>query len=143
MATVATMALVGSLALMAGTGAIAHHQRQDALANVEVIPADTPRAEVFRTMKHFSQALGVRCTYCHIGEEGQPLSTFDFASDEKWQKGKAREMLKLVRNLNAHHFTPEGEEARLLPLEDNKVTCYTCHRGSTKPAAAIPAPPEG
>lgn len=143
MATYATIMLAGSLALMAGTGAIAHAERQDALQNVQVIPADTPRGEVFATMKHISQSLGVRCTYCHVGEEGQPLSTFDFASDAKWQKGRAREMLKMVRNLNAHHFTPEGEEAQLLPIEDNKVTCYTCHRGSTKPVAAVPAAPAG
>ena len=84
-------------------------------------------------MKFFSQSLGVRCTYCHVGTDGQPLSTFDFASDAKEHKSTARAMLAMVATLNL----------KTLPaatgLPDAKVTCFTCHRGSTKPATEVPA----
>ena len=33
-------------------------------------------------MPGFTRALGVRCSYCHVGEEGESLSTYDFASDD-------------------------------------------------------------
>src|SRR6059058_3640019 len=48
--------------------------------NLKVLPKDISRADLLSTMKFFSQSLGVRCTNCHVGEEGKPLSTFDFAS---------------------------------------------------------------
>jgi hypothetical protein len=56
------------------------------------------------------------CNYCHID---------DRASDEKMQKVIARNMIIMVREINAHF--PDGKQ---------HVTCYTCHRGSTAPATA-------
>jgi hypothetical protein len=47
--------------------------------NLQVFPKDTPRPQLIASMRFFSQSLGVRCTYCHAGEEG----TLDFASDAK------------------------------------------------------------
>ena len=100
--------------------------------NLKVLPKDISRADLLGTMKFFSQSLGVRCTYCHVGTEGQPLSTFDFASDAKEHKNTARAMMAMVATLNQ----------KTLPaatgLPDAKVTCFTCHRGSTKPATEIP-----
>jgi len=72
----------------------------------------------------------VRCTFCHVGEEGKPLSTFDFASDAKAKKLTARAMLQMARKLNKDEF--QGEM---------KITCFTCHRGSTKPLTEPPPPP--
>ena len=103
--------------------------------NLKVLPKDISRADLLKTMKFFAQSLGVRCTYCHVGTEGQPLSTFDFASDAKEHKNTARAMLAMVAMLN-QKMLPEatGEP-------DAKVTCFTCHRGSTKPATEIPPGP--
>jgi hypothetical protein len=102
--------------------------------NLRVLPKDIGRADLIANMKFFSQSLGVRCTYCHVGTDGQPLSTFDFASDAKEHKSTARAMLAMVATLNS----------KTLPaatgLPDAKVTCFTCHRGSTKPATEIPPP---
>ena len=53
-------------------------------------------------MRGFSRALGVRCQYCHVGEEGQPLSEFDFASDDNPNKDRAREMLRMLGTVNDH-----------------------------------------
>src|SRR4051794_31297737 len=100
--------------------------------NLKVLPKDIGRAELLTNMKFFAQSLGVRCTYCHVGTEGQPLSTFDFASDAKDHKKIARDMLAMVAMLN----TKTLPAATGLP--DAKVTCFTCHRGSTKPATEVP-----
>ncbi len=51
-------------------------------------------------MKGFTRALGVRCSHCHVG--GNPLSTYDFASDENPNKGRAREMLRMLNSINEH-----------------------------------------
>ena len=102
--------------------------------NLKILPRDIARADLLANMKFFSQSLGVRCTYCHVGTEGQPLSTLDFPSDAKDHKKIARDMMTMVAALN----TKTLPAATGLP--DAKVTCFTCHRGSTKPATEIPPP---
>jgi hypothetical protein len=109
--------------------------------NLKVFPQDITRAQLLSSMKFFSQSLGVRCTHCHVGEEGKPLSTFDFASDAKDKKLIARKMLAMVSVLNQTTLPAATGHP------DAKVTCFTCHRGSTKPLTApppdavVPAPP--
>jgi hypothetical protein len=100
--------------------------------NLKVFPKDISRPDLIRNMKFFAQSLGVRCTYCHVGEEGQPLSTFDFASDAKEKKLTARKMLVMVHRINEQDFGVKD-------FSQVKVTCFTCHRGSTKPLTAPPA----
>ena len=102
--------------------------------NLQVFPKDITQPQLFSNMKLFAQSLGVRCTHCHVGEEGQPLSTFDFASDAKPAKATARKMLIMVHRINEQDFGVKD-------FKDAKVTCYTCHRGSTKPATMVPPPP--
>ena len=102
--------------------------------NLQVFPKNIGRPELISNMKFFAQSLGVRCTHCHVGEEGKPLSTFDFASDAKDKKLVARKMLAMVHRINEQDFGVKD-------FKDVKVTCYTCHRGSTKPLTA-PPPPE-
>ena len=90
------------------------------------------REQLLSNMKFFAQSLGVRCTYCHVGEEGKPLSTFDFASDAKDKKLVARKMLAMAHRINSQDFGVT-DSSKL------KVTCFTCHRGSTHPLTAPPA----
>jgi len=110
--------------------------------NLKVLPADISGPQLIATMKFFSQSLGVRCTFCHVGAEGQPLSSFDFASDAKREKQTARKMLAMVHRINEQDFGVHD-------FSRVKVTCFTCHRGSTKPLTApepgaantVPPPP--
>jgi len=110
--------------------------------NLKIFPKDISRPELIANMKFFAQSLGVRCTYCHVGEEGQPLSSFDFASDAKEKKLTARKMLAMVHRINEQDFGVHD-------FSRVKVTCFTCHRGSTKPLTApepgaantVPPPP--
>jgi hypothetical protein len=55
----------------------------ESLVNVKVMPRSTPVSQVVGMMRNITFALGVRCQYCHVGEEGMPLAQFDFAKDEK------------------------------------------------------------
>lgn len=102
--------------------------------NLQIFPKDIAQADLVNNMKFFAQSLGVRCSHCHVGVEGQPLSTFDFASDAKVQKQTARAMLRMVHRIN-------GEDFGVKEFKDVKVTCYTCHRGSAKPLTAPPPAP--
>jgi len=85
-------------------------------------------------MKEFTQALGVRCEFCHVGE-GNDLTQFDFASDDKRQKRNARVMLKMMSDIN-FKYLPDIPEPR--PAGTNIVSCYTCHRGEKKPLIVRP-----
>jgi hypothetical protein len=100
--------------------------------NLQVFPKDITRDQLTANMKLFAQSLGVRCVHCHVGEEGQPLSTFDFASDAKKEKLVARKMLTMVHRINSEDFGVKD-------FKDVKVTCFTCHRGAVKPLTALPA----
>ena len=72
------------------------------------------------TMQSFVQALGLLdkgvCTYCHVE---------DRSSDEKLPKVIARRMVTMLRAINGTF--PDGQQ---------HVTCFTCHRGDTKPPMA-------
>jgi hypothetical protein len=100
----------------------------DSLINTKVIPHSTPMPQVVAMMRNFTGALGVRCQYCHVGQEGQPLSQFDFASDQKREKLVARQMMLMVQEVNRRLDTlPDGRSPTL------QASCATCHRGLTRP----------
>ena len=100
----------------------------DSLVNVQVIPRTVPVIQVVGTMRNFTGALGVRCQYCHVGEEGMPLDKFDFPNDQKRTKLVARQMMRMVAEINSRLDTLPGRANPGLT-----VTCMTCHRGISRP----------
>ena len=74
-----------------------------------------PSDRLTKIMFSFKASLGVDCTYCHIKDQ--------FEKDDKPAKQVARKMIQLVRDTN----TKLGSMTR--------VTCFTCHRGQTRPAS--------
>jgi tetratricopeptide (TPR) repeat protein len=94
--------------------------------NLQVLSPEMPHRELIEIMKGYTRALGVRCEYCHVGEPGGVLATFDFASDAKRDKEKTRLMIRMTRDINQRYLTELGPKA----LE---VTCETCHRGQAHP----------
>jgi hypothetical protein len=74
-----------------------------------------PSDRLMSVMFAFKASLGVDCTYCHIKDQ--------FEKDDKPPKQVARKMITLVRDTNSKL----GGAAR--------VTCFTCHRGQTRPAS--------
>src|SRR5436189_807043 len=106
------------------------HFPPDSLINVKVIPKSTPVMQVVGMMRNFTGALGVRCPFCHVGQEGQPLGQFDFAKDEKRTKLTARQMMRMVEEIN-HRLDTLPEHAQM--TSHVEVTCQTCHRGVSRP----------
>jgi hypothetical protein len=121
--------LAASGAFLIGSVAIAQGGGPAPATNLQVYPKDMPRAEIMTIMKGFSTALGVKCTHCHVGTP----PNMDFASDAKKEKLTARAMLRMVHRINREDFG-------VTEFKDVKVTCFTCHRGSTKPLVRPPAP---
>jgi photosynthetic reaction center cytochrome c subunit len=104
---------------------------QEAPKNLQVLPKDMPRPEVIKIMRGFTTSLGERCEFCHVEAPAtRPPGTppFDFASDDKENKKKARLMMKMVGAINGDYLSKlaEGDMAP-------KVMCETCHRGVKEP----------
>ena len=93
--------------------------------NIKVLTG-MPQSQLIPVMNFFAASMGRRCNYCHVNNQGQ----WDYASDAKPEKTSAREMIKLVMDINK-----VTERMKLDP-----VSCYTCHRGRTSPQS-IPALP--
>jgi hypothetical protein len=97
--------------------------------NLQVLPGDISSADLNSQMRRFKLALGVECSYCHVGTDNRSYSDFDFAADDKETKRIAREMLRMVAVMN-------GMVAGLNRGPDHKaveVDCVTCHRGNSLP----------
>lgn len=122
------LALAAAAALAVPT--VAHAQfPPEKLKNLKIYPQDIPVRALIDSMASFTRALGVRCTFCHMGEEGKPLATYDFVSDEKHTKEAARVMLAMVAAINGAQLgkLEHRHEPRI------SVTCATCHRGVSEP----------
>lgn len=86
--------------------------------NLKVLPDEN----IGPVMMAFRTAVGQQCNFCHV--QADPPN---FASDENPKKEIARNMITMVKEINAK-------------FHDGKmhVTCYTCHRGKTTPDIAPP-----
>ena len=82
--------------------------------NIQVFKG-IPASELDPTMAFISGSLGVKCNYCHVNP---------FEKDDKPTKQAARQMIRMVFDLNKGSF--RGEKA---------VSCYTCHRGKSEPVS--------
>jgi hypothetical protein len=92
--------------------------------NIKVLTG-LPQWQLIPVMNYMAASMGRRCNFCHVNSAGQ----WDYASDAKQEKATAREMIKMVVDLNKNSFKGNLE-----------VACYTCHRGLDHPAS-IPALP--
>lgn len=92
--------------------------------NIKVLTG-LPQSQLIPVMNYFAATMGRRCNFCHVNNAGQ----WDYASDEKKEKNTAREMIKMVLELNKASFKGNLE-----------VACYTCHRGEEHPASITVLP---
>ena len=101
--------------------------------NIKLL-GDLPASQFIPVMNYFAASVGRRCNFCHVNNNGQ----WDYAADTKPEKNTAREMIKLVLDVNKNSFQGEPQ-----------VGCYTCHRGRNNPQGVptlplpVPAPPPG
>jgi len=89
----------------------------DTFKNIKVLK-DLPADQLMPTMQEFAKALGGNCGTCHVSG--------DFASDANKMKLVARDMISMVRKLNATE-----------PVVHKSVTCFMCHHGMKEPAARL------
>jgi len=101
--------------------------------NIKVLTG-MPQSQLIPVMNFFAASMGRRCNFCHVNKNGQ----WDYVSDEKPEKNTAREMIKMVLDVNKTTFKGAVE-----------VSCYTCHRGRNQPQSIpllplpLPSPPAG
>lgn len=102
-------------------------QVPDEFTNLKILPEDITKPELVATMRGFAGALGVRCSYCHVGPDN--LQGMDFATDERPTKQTARQMMRMVAAINSGHL------AGIETSSETKVTvsCKTCHGGVAIP----------
>jgi hypothetical protein len=99
--------------------------------NIQVIKG-LPDSQILPLMNFVSTSLGVRCDHCHvIREKAGGERDWLMELDDKPTKLTARRMMRMVLALNKEH----GADFR-----GAAVTCFTCHRGQTRPAS-FPALP--
>jgi len=92
--------------------------------NIKVLNG-LPQSQLLPVMNLMSASLGVKCGYCHENKDNK----WDFVSDQKPEKGTAREMIQMVLSINKVNFRGNTE-----------VSCFTCHRGRTSPVGVPPLP---
>jgi hypothetical protein len=97
--------------------------------NLKVLDSTSTHDQVMLVMRQFTQGLGVGCDYCHARPAAGQREP-DFASDDNKIKLTAREMYKMVNQIN-------GTMLANLPAtsDTSRVTvqCVTCHHGQPRP----------
>lgn len=123
----AWMAVTSLVLTLVATGTPATAQIPERFENLQVLPREIARDSLLSIMRGFSFALGVRCVHCHVGEDNPTLAGVDFKSDDRAPKRVAREMLRMVADINARLTSLPARESPL------SVRCMTCHRGVARP----------
>jgi hypothetical protein len=91
--------------------------------NIQVLQG-TPSTEIMPIMNFMKDSLGVKCSYCHVTND---TGRWPVERDDKAAKGRAREMIRMTREINKANFKGKLQ-----------VTCATCHHGSNDPASMPP-----
>ncbi len=115
--------------ITAGTLAAQQWQWPEKPKNITALPAHVVGRDLQRVMFSYTNSLGVRCTYCHVGEEGMDFKDFDFVSDAKPAKNKARMMIKMVKEINGKYLADFHDDGSA----GMQVNCQTCHSGKPTP----------
>jgi hypothetical protein len=138
------MKRIAVLALLAILGCTSSQQPAPAAAatqsqykNLQVLPQDISREQLMATMRGFTRGLGVRCNHCHVVAATTPKEELDFPLDAKDEKRNARTMLRMTMDINRNWLV------RVDPKNagEQRVTCWTCHRGKPEPEAPPPQEP--
>jgi hypothetical protein len=98
---------------------------EKAFKNIQVLKGSKAK-DILPSMQFIAASLGVECEFCHVvGPDGH----LQAASDDKPEKHAAREMILMMRDINAKNFNGRTQ-----------VTCATCHNGHPNPQSTPPVP---
>src|SRR5437588_7815687 len=128
LSAVAAVMLAGRVARVSSAARQAQTDKpvEQTRKNIQVLKG-LPSSQLFPLMNFVAVSLGVRCDFCHVKQGTDPKTGFDnwiWESDDKPEKKTARQMMLMVISLN--HSQGFG-------LDPGEISCYTCHRGSTRP----------
>jgi tetratricopeptide (TPR) repeat protein len=98
---------------MGASAAVLQKNAEEVFKNIQFFKGK-PSEQLIPAMRFISQSLGVECSYCHVQDH--------FEKDDKKPKQTALQMMRMMAAINQSNF--DG---------NRQVTCYSCHRGSTKP----------
>ena len=107
------------------SASLAKASRAADVKNLQVLDKTLSREDVKKIMEGYAAQLGVKCVFCHVGEE--------YEKDEKKQKADARKMIRLVMEMKAkkaEFFKPT--------VKESAIQCALCHRGKPQPEAFVP-----
>ena len=82
-----------------------------------------PAGQLMPAMQAISGSIGVSCLYCH--------TQYEWEKNDKAPKQTARKMFRMIRFINEKYFPGE-----------NKVSCWTCHRGHPEQGRPSPNAPQ-
>jgi hypothetical protein len=86
---------------------------EETFKNIQILKG-TPAEQLIPAMQFISYSLGVQCSFCHV--EGA------LEKDDKKPKQTARKMMQMMAQINQATFNGK-----------RKITCYSCHHGSSRP----------
>ncbi len=125
-----TISLLSVVVFIGTTAMQAQQQQQDETPkNLNVLPKDITHDQLEKVMRDWSQALGVRCGFCHA--RNTETNRNDFASDAKPEKQMAREMMKMTEKINKKYFKMDKDEHGGDMMA--AIACITCHHGAAHP----------
>ena len=102
--------------------------------NLQVLPKDITTDELVKTMRGFTGALGVNCTFCHATAGGRP----DFASDANPNKAIARTMITMTKDINQKYLASIAMPNQPTHVD---IECGNCHQGHNVPQPFVPPAP--
>ena len=111
-------------------GIAASHLPEEGFTNLKILPKNISKQQLDKVMDEFKDALGVKCSFCHIHKKDDPRQ-WDYPSDEKPEKNIARKMITLSNKINKKFFhgkSKYGQENALM-----EIHCVTCHHGIAHP----------
>lgn len=115
--------------LILGVSAVKPNKQKE--RNLKILPKDISDDKLDSIMQTYNIALGVKCNFCHVAVKDF-ADSIDFVSDAEPMKENARNMMRMVIEINKNNFYFDKNER---PEYLKTVTCKTCHRGE-------PFPPE-
>ena len=127
-----TFLVVGWKAKIAQTQSAGDKPVEQVRKNIQVLKG-LPDSQLFLVMNFVGDSLGVNCDHCHVKGEKNPQTgedTWLWEREDRKEKAMGRDMMRMVLELNRTRFNREAV-----------VTCYTCHRGTTRPERMAPIPP--
>ena len=121
--------VAGTLVALVVLGIAASAPADPIFKNLKVLPKNTTHEQLDSVMHMFNSSLGVKCGFCHAAQKDNPKK-LDFASDEKGEKGAAREMMKMTLKINKKFFQSKHPYIGDSTLA---ISCFTCHHGQPHP----------